>query len=275
VPGSYTYAWTIDDLLFYGVAYWLVLTTYKENGRPATARRIDPNRISYTLDSSGFNIIGYQLDGTELPQGALIAFYGTEEGIIARAGRTIRAAIELEKAAQRYAEEALPSVVITNNGPDMPADDVQALLDTWKTGRASRATAYLGGQLSANVLAMDPAALQLTEARAYVATELGRVMGIPSWYLNASANGMTYSNVTQERRDLIDFSLRPLLSIIEDRLSMTDITAGGTTVRHDFDDFLRGNPTDRADIAVKLAAAGIINIAEARDIADMTDKVAP
>ena len=273
VPASYTYAWTVDDLLFYGVAYWLVLTTYKENGRPATARRIDPQRISYSLDASGYNIIGYQLDGNDLPQGALIAYYGTEEGILARAGRTIRAAIELEKAAQRYAEEALPSVVIRNTGPDMPADEVQSLLDTWKSGRASRATAYLSGSLTAETLGMDPASLQLTDARAYLATEIGRLAGIPAWYLNASNNGMVYSNVTQERRDLIDFSLRPYLSIIEDRLSMSDITAGGTTVRHDYDDFLRGNPTERTDIATKLLAAGIISTDEARNMVDLIPKV--
>ena len=117
-------------------------------------------------------------------------------------------------------------------------------------------------------IGFDSAQMQLVEARQHLASEIARCTNIPAWYLNAESASSTYSNVSQERRSLVDFGLRPFLAIIEDRLSMDDVTPRGQRVRFDVDDFLRGNPSEQADIAIKLAQAGIITINEARDLVD-------
>jgi HK97 family phage portal protein len=95
------------------------------------------------------------------------------------------------------------------------------------------------------------------------------VAGIPAWYINAESATSTYSNVSAERRSLVDFSLRPYLDVIESRLSLDDITPRGQCVEFDLDDFLRGNPTERVDVLVKLLQAGIITVPEARDMEDL------
>jgi len=272
---STTVVWTIDDLLFYGVAYWQILAVSPEDGRVTQARRIDPLRIATRTDSTGQLILSYTLDSQELPMkgiGSLITFWGPDEGILNRANRTINAAIELEAAALRMAQEPIPAMVLRNEGMNLPADQKEALLTAFKSARRTRSTAYVEGPINLEVVGLDSAQMQLTEARAYTASEIARVMNIPAWYINAESATSTYSNVSAERRSLLDFSLRPYLDSFESRLSMDDITPRGQYVEVCMDDFLRGNPTERVDIIVKLLTAGIINIDEARAMEDLAPR---
>lgn len=80
---------------------------------------------------------------------------------------------------------------------------------------------------------------------------------------------MTYTNVTSERRALIDFSIRPIMIAIEERMSQNDIIARDLVFRFDLDDFLRGNPMEQVDVAIKLMDAGIITDADAREMLDI------
>jgi HK97 family phage portal protein len=272
---STTVVWTIDDLIFYGVAYWQVLAVSPEDGRVTQARRIDPIRISTRTDSTGQLILAYTLDGQDLPMrgvSSLITFWGPDEGVLARGSRTINAAIELEAAALRMAQEPVPQMVIRNEGMNLPADQKEALLTAFKSARRTRSTAYVEGPINLDVVGLDSAQMQLTEARAYTASEIARVMNIPAWYINAESATSTYSNVSAERRSLIDFSLRPYLDSFESRLSMDDITPRGQYVEVHLDDFLRGNPTERVDIIIKLLTAGIISIDEARAMEDLAPR---
>jgi phage portal protein BeeE len=67
-------------------------------------------------------------------------------------------------------------------------------------------------------------------------------------------------------------SLRPILDAIESRLSQDDITPRGQYVEFELDDFLRGNPTERVDVLIKLLDAGIIDLAEARAMEDLSPR---
>lgn len=273
-PKAVTIAWLADSLLFYGRAYLQILETYAEDGRPRAVRWIDPQRVSTTTDTTGTLVTGYAVDGAAVPaqgKGSLIAFQGLDEGLLARAGRTIRTAVELEEAAYRAAQEPIPPVALKNQGVDLPAAKVTELLNAWKAARQTRATAYLGN-LELQVLGFDPRSQQLVEARQFIASEIARAVGIPAWYLNAEAASMTYTNVTSERRALVDFSLRPIMKAIEDRLSMSDVIVTNAEVRFSLDDFLRGNPIERVDVITKLLTAGVIDIDEARAMEDLAPR---
>ena len=270
-----TVVWTIDDLLFYGQAHWQVLAVSPEDGRVTQARRIDPLRVNTRTDATGQMILAYTVDGEVVPMkgvGSLITFWGPDEGILNRASRTINAAIELEAAALRMAQEPIPAMVLRNEGMNLPADQKEALLTAFKSARRTRSTAYVEGPINLEVVGLDSAQMQLTEARAYTASEIARVMNIPAWYINAESATSTYSNVSAERRSLLDFSLRPYLDAFESRLSMDDITPRGQYVEVEMDDFLRGNPTERVDVIVKLLDSGIINIDEARAMEDLAPR---
>jgi len=268
-----TVAYTAEDLLFRGVAYWMIMDVWPEDGRPKAARRIDPSRITYQVDPiTGLIIDGFYIDGRAVPNsgvGSLIMFNGIDEGLLARAGRTIKTAIDLEKAAQRMANEPAPSMVLKNSGVDLPENQVTSLLNNWKSARQNRATAYLGGNINVEAFGFDAMQMQLVEARRHLSTEIARAVGIPAWYLNAEYASETYSNVQQERRTLIDFSLRPILHAIEERLSMDDITPRNQEVRFDLDDYMRGNPMDMADYVEKLLNLQLIDIPQAQEMLEI------
>jgi hypothetical protein len=107
------------------------------------------------------------------------------------------------------------------------------------------------------------------QARQHTANEIARLAGIPAWYLNAETASATYSNVSAERRSLVDFSLKPIMACIEQRLSMDDITARNQIVRFDLDAYLRGNPVEQIDVVEKLLALQLIDIPEAQKMLDI------
>jgi len=80
---------------------------------------------------------------------------------------------------------------------------------------------------------------------------------------------MTYSNVTAERRNLIDMSLRPLMSCITQRLSDIDITPRGSIVKYDLEEFYSPSAIERADIYQKLIPLGVMTVDEAREREDL------
>jgi HK97 family phage portal protein len=272
MPTAVVYGMTAENLLFHGVAYWQIKEIDPATGRPSQIRWIDAPRVSQVLDSTGELVIGYQLEAQRLPDngiGSLIQFTGIDpDGVLNRGGRTLRTAAALERAVFNYAETPTPSVVLKANVP-MDSNKATAILTAWKQARQTKGTAFLSDNVDMQSVGFNAADLQLTEAREYLAKEIARLMNIPAYYLDASTNTMTYSNVTAERRALLDFSLRPLLTAIEQRLSMDDITVSTQYVEYDLDDFLRGNPLERADVYSKLIPLGVLTVEEAREEEDL------
>jgi HK97 family phage portal protein len=267
VPGSAVYAWLAEDLLFYGYGYLMQMDSYAEDGRCRSAERIAPHRVSIITNANGTEITGYRVDGTPVPafgNGSLKVFYGLDEGLLNRAGRTILSAVELEKAALLYAKEPVPMMVLKSNGTALPADRVTKLLDAWRTARSTRATAFLNADVELTSLGFDPEKLQLNAARQYIALECARAVGIPAYFLGADVNTLTYSNAVSERKSLIDFSLRNIMTAIEERLSQSDFVASNTVIRYDFDDFLRGSALERAQIYEILNRIGVMSVDEIR-----------
>jgi HK97 family phage portal protein len=272
VSGFVVYNWLAEDIWLYGVGFGLVLDAYAEDGRVRSWTRIDPKRVSPRYNIAMNEIEGYDVDGKLAPiagVGSVIRFDGADEGLINRGGRTIVAAIELEKAALQYAKEPVPSMVLKSNGTNLTSERIAKLLEAWRNSRASRSTAFLNADVEMQSVGFDPKSLQLVEARQYVALEIARASGIPAYFLSAETTSMTYSNATSERRSLVDFSLRPILAAIESRLSLPDICPSTSQIRFDLDDFLRGNPYERAQVYQILNTIGAMSVEQIQEEEDL------
>jgi HK97 family phage portal protein len=273
VAGSSVMYWVAEDLLFYGVSYGIITEVYQEfPNRIKSWTRIVPTRVNVNYNPSATEVTGYSVDGKKVPDqgvGSLVVFYGLDEGILARGGRTIRTAHELEKAAYNFAQEPVPSMALKSNGVNLPAERITKLLEAWKQARATRSTAFLNSDIELQQFGHSPKDLQMTEARQYLAAEIARLCNIPAWYLNADSNTMTYSNVTQSRRDLIDLSVKPFIVAIEQRLSQPDFTPQTQHVRFDLNDFLRGTAEERARVWEILNRVGALSADEIRELEDL------
>lgn len=275
IPRVNTIAWLADDLKFYPQAFLQVLDVSPADGRPYRARRIDPRRVTPQIDSTGYMIRGWMVDGKLVPASglnSLIVFNAIDEGVLSRGSQTIRTALALESAAYNMANEPAPMIHINNKGMNATEDEVDGLLSVFKRSRKTSATAYTEGDIDLNVLGWDSAQMQLVEARSHTALECARLMGLPSSFVSAESTSMTYSNTLQERRSLLDFGMSSTIRIIEDRLSMDDVTPRNQVVRFDLNAFLRGTPVERVDVTIKLLDSGIIDLDEARAMEDLAPR---
>ena len=269
VPGANVWSWIAEDLLFYGFAYLRVTDRYAEDGRVRAAERVAPSRVTVRTNSIGTEIVGYYIDGISVPNEDIKVFMGMDEGLLNRAGQTLKAGAWLERVALTYAREPAPLTVIKSSGTAMPADRIRSLLDSWSRARKERSTAFLNADVMIEKLGFNPSEIQLNEARQYISVELARAVGIPAWFLSSDPQSNTYSNAINQRRDLIDYSLRPMMTVIEQRLSQNDFLPSGQYARYDLDDFLRGNPLERAQVYQILNGIGAMSIDEIREEEDM------
>lgn len=273
VTASTTYTWIAEDLLFYGYAYLRVNELYADTGRVRDGERINPTRVQIVTNRLSTEIEYYVVDGIPCPTsgvGSLAVFYGSDEGLLNRAGKTIRAGAELERAAAMYAKEPAPTMVLKSNGSALPSDRIAKLLESWGVARRNRATAFLNADVSLETVGFDPEKLQLNQARSYIATELARAIGIPAYFVDAeTGSSMTYANANLARQTLVDFSLRPIMTSIEERLSMPDFLPSSQIAKFSLDDYLRGSAYERAQVYEILNRIGVMSAEEIRMEEDM------
>ena len=75
-PRSVTIAYTVDSLLFYGVAYWRVTALYYD-GFPAGFEWIANTRVTMTTNKDGTEVQSYSIQGEVCPMsgiGSLVTF---------------------------------------------------------------------------------------------------------------------------------------------------------------------------------------------------------
>jgi len=92
-PRSVTVAWTVDSLLFYGVAYWRVTSLYADDGRPSGFEWVANTRVTVQTNQDGTEIQGYSVNGVVTPMagiGSLVTFQSLLPGVLETGARTIQ-----------------------------------------------------------------------------------------------------------------------------------------------------------------------------------------
>jgi len=274
-PLAATIAWTVDSLVFFGIAYWKVTELYADDGRPARFEWVAPGRVSFTTDANSNFITQYQIDGSPVPMsglGSLVTFQGLDEGVLQRGARTLRSAIDLETASRVATSTPMPSGVLKNNGADLSPEEVQSILSAWKSARERRSTAYLTSTLEYQPTAFSPRDMMFVDAIQQMSTQVARMMNVPAYYISADQNtSMTYANVQDERRQFVSLSLAPYIHAIESRLSMDDITARGNIVKFDVENaFLAVDALERLAVIEKMLSLGLISLEDAMEMENLS-----
>ena len=274
-PLSNTIAWTVDSLIFYGVAYWKVTEVYADDGRPARFEWVQNDRVTVKLDQYNQNVEYYMINNEKVPMeglGSLVTFQHQDQGLLMRAARTIKSAIDLELAVNIATQTPQPSGYIKNIGADLPDDKVQGLLNTWKSARQNRATAYLTSTLDYVPTQFSPKDMTYNDSSQFLATQIARAMNVPSHMIDAEQiKSNTYQNVIDARKDFMTYTLYPYIEVIQSRLSMDDLTPRGQAVRFCIDDtFLKADAMERLNVIEKLLALGLIDVNQAKQMEDLT-----
>jgi HK97 family phage portal protein len=204
----------------------------------------------------------------------LIIFDTGGPGALDRGWLALRTALALESAANNYATAPLPAMALKSAGVDLDETESQELLNAWETARRQRSTAYLNSQVDLETFGWNAAELQLVEARQQAAVEIARVLNLDPYFVGATVGGssLTYQNRTDLYQSLLDFTLMPLLRVIEQTLSREPNSSASRVLRFDTTAFLRANLTDRVNALTAYVTAGIITPQQAADMEPMIRK---
>ena len=271
-PSFVTLTWIVDSLMFYGVSYLLVTERYAEDGRPSSFEWTANTRVTFTTDNYGIFITQYYIDAAPVSMDDIITIQGFDEGVLDRGGRTIQAAIDVERAAAVNSANPQPTGFLKNSGADLPPNEVQGLIAAWKRARQSNSTAYLTSTLDYNPVSFTPKDMQYNEAIQNLSTQIARTMNVPAYYLSADQNTtMTYANVQDERKQFFALSIEPYIQAVQSRLSMDDISTAGHEVKFAvFDTFLKSDPMVELQVIEKLLSLGLISTEQAMEMTDLT-----
>lgn len=230
-------AWTFDDLVFHGRAYWFVSSRYSTgfpasfSWMPAELTTLDAERIVGNVPLGEYRIT---FEGRPIPNRDVVVFYSPNDPVLLDGARAIRTAERLDRAAERFANTpAAFGWLRQTSGEPMSGDELADLASAWAAARDSNAIAALNEFVEWNESQMDPTRLQLLEARQHQALELARLMNVSPFLVGApTGSSMTYQNAEQAQAQLA-VDAGPYIDAIEQTLSRDDVTPRGRLVRLD------------------------------------------
>lgn len=263
-PRSQTLTWIVDHLMWYGAAY-LVITqraAATDGGRPR--RVVWVPMWNASVDTSTGALVAAW--GKKVAPANVIRIDGPHEGLLTFAADRIRAARRLDHAALVASTNPVPQLELhQTSGTPLNADDARALVAAYEAQRKQTGVSYTNQSIETKVHGANSENL-LIDGRKAAALDLARAMGLPSWAVDAPAEGqsMTYTNVPARARELIDYTFAPYMSAITDRLSMDDVLPRGQWCRFDTDPLLHDDFAARMASYKTAIESGVYTVADLR-----------
>jgi len=263
---------TASDLLMYGRAFWAI-TERLGNGFPSKFTWLPAQNI-YTLDQTGPQWFGpsdqITFQGSPMPTRDVVQFLSPNGGLIYQGVPAIRTALRLQQAADRFATVQIPSGYLRQvGGEPMNAQELADMAAAFAAAREQSTVAALNEYVEYKETSHKPDDLQLVQSREFMALEMARLANIPPYLVGVSVPGYVYQNAQQAREDLYLFGAKPLISAIEETLSMNSIIPRGRQVELDVKSYLYENgmgngENERND---NVAAGGAPNVADVPPVA--------
>lgn len=241
IPYETLMAWTLDDLFFFGRAFWYI-TSRTQDGYPASFTRLPAGSIT-TTDQVGpvwfapSNQVYF--NGGELDPQNLVQFISPVQGVIYMSESVIETALKVNDSRLRNAASAIPSGILKQTGGEpLSAQELADLAAAFNAARASNQTAALNEFLSYEPTNATPDKMLLIESANYSALEIARLCNCPPYLLGVSTGSYSYQSSEQARMDMWMFGTKVYAECIAGTLSSDAILPRGTMVKFDTDDFL-------------------------------------
>ena len=244
VTYNFLMAWTLDDLLFYGRAFWAI-TARTQDGFPSAFTRLPAGSIS-TTDQAGPVFFGPSNEiyfaGQQLPTADVVQFLSPIQGIIYSSAQTIATALKVEESRYNMARTSLPSGILKQTGGEpLSATELADIGAAFNQARLSSQTAVLNEFLTYEPSNATPDKMLMIESAQYSALDLARLCGVPPYLVGVATGSYAYTSSEQSRADLYIFGVKPYADCIASTLSMNNVLPRGTYVKFDTDDYLIEN----------------------------------
>lgn len=224
VPPQVRMAWTIDDLIFYGVSLWAV-------ERSALGVILDAVRVPYEWweVSPDLELL---VNGVPVEARDVILFEGPQDGLLEMAQDDIKAARAMTRAWANRVDAPVPLVELheTSEG-GLEDHEIEELVDDWEDARRRGGTAFTPKSIETKVHGQTPTDL-FVQGRNAGRLDIANFLALPASLLEGSSAvaSLTYSTSTDDRNELVDLSLSYWATPIEARLSQDDVVPRGQRV---------------------------------------------
>jgi hypothetical protein len=244
VSYQFLMSWTLDDLLFFGRAFWYI-TSRTADGYPATFTRLPAGSIT-TTDMVGPVWFApskeVYFNGGMLDPANLVQFLSPDQGLIYSAPGAVETALKLEAARNRNASSSIPAGVLKQTGGEpLSAQELADLASAFNAARATNQTAALNEYLTYTETNSTPDKMLLIEASQYQALEMSRLANVPPYLVGVATGAYSYQSSQQARADLYLFGVKLYADAISGALSMDNVLPRGTYVEFDADEYLEEN----------------------------------
>lgn len=133
-----------------------------------------------------------------------------------------------------------------------------------------------GSEIQVTPLALTPADIKLIDNKNFSITEISRFLNIPKHLLNMDKSQGTYSNITQERLNLLQTTLLPYVVAFEEALNQKLLTEEeieqGYYYQFDTSEMLKLTPEENAKYVLDLYKEDVITLEEARTTLNLGGK---
>lgn len=263
VPNVVTWAQTYEDLLFEAVSWWRILE-FGWHNYPTFARRVPVERVAVHNGQ-------VHIDGIPVRDDQVIRFDSPNPPLLKHGARAIRTALRLDATAKLYADSptSLGHFAPREGVPDLPEEEIEALLDKFEESRRRHAYGYVGAAWELEKLGYTAEEIQLMDQRNHAVLEIARATGIDPEDLGVSTTSRTYQNAETRRQDQTLFTFSAYINAVEQRLSMRDVIPRGYKAKVNLNAYLRPDTKTRYQTHAIGIKAGFLTEDEARDLEDL------
>ena len=268
-----TLAAVFTSLLIDGNAYLLV-GNRDSLGFPRSFVVLAPGAVALTVRNGVrvYSVAGQSYDAEDVLHIRGLTLPGHDVGLgpLAMQRRALGLAIAGEDhAAELYVNGAIPAGILSSEQEltQAEADAAKASFVAAHGGR-QRSPAVLSGGMDYKTLSFSAADLELVESRRFSAQQICTIFGVPSWIVGVgSTDSRTYSNVQDDNRAFVSWTLRPHLSRLEQSLST--LLPRGQEAKFNLDALLRADTLARYSAHSAGLAGGWLSVAEIRALEDL------
>ena len=234
-------AWTLDDLMFFGRAFWYI-TSKTADGFPASFTRLPAGSIT-TEDQPGPIWYGpskqVYFQGGMLDPELLVQFISPHQGWIYSSEQAIATALKVEDSRYRNALTSIPSGILRQTGGEpLSASELADLAAAFNAARQTNQTAALNEFLSYEPTTATPDKMLLIESAQFSSLQMAQICNIPPYLLGVPTGSYAYTNSRESRWDLWLYGTKIYAECIASTLSANNILPAGTYVEFDYDEFL-------------------------------------
>ena len=169
--------------------------------------------------------------------------------------RTVGVGLAVQQYGARWFENGgTPPAVMRNTQKTLTRGEADEIRDRLMSSISSGKPLVFGADWDFTALSISPEESQFIETARLNATQIAAIYGVPPTQVGGDSGGsMTYANVEQEAINVVNFTLRPWLALIESRLSR--LMPGSEFVKFNADAMIRGDTLSRYQ-AYNLALTG-------------------